>query len=543
MTVAKSSAELTSRATAPALPVGLGWWNLYFLIKLGLYFQGKIDFHPLENLALLAVLLLPIQATWLSVVRHVLALPAALWLLHYDSFLPPLSRLIGQLDQILAFEWFYLLELLQRFVPADTVLGLIAVVVAFYFCSKVLRITTVVATAIAVVTLQQWLPAKSDSTRVADSTPIPSSSQTELVGDINSQLNRYVADFFAQERGRQVTFPEVIAPENQFDILFLSICSLSWDDLDAVGYRDHPFLQRFDIVFDQFNSATTYSGPALLRLSRANCGQPTHDALYQPAPAQCQSFELLEARGYREALIMNHDGQFNDLLERTRQFGGIEAELVSQQGIEVTQKAFAGSPVVRDGPLLERWWSQRQQAGSAPVVAMYNSATLHDGNRLVGKNVRGEAGYRLRLQALFTDLEQVLTTLERSGRNVLVILIPEHGAGLQGDHMQISGMREIPSPSITHVPVAAKIIGPEMKRIDQPAHVDSPAGHMALAALIDAIIRNDVFARQRFSAGSLIANLPETAPVSQNQGSTVVKYRDQHYLSLDGESWTVYAAP
>ena len=68
--------------------------------------------------------------------------------------------------------------------------------------------------------------------------------------------------------------------------MVLSVCSLSWDDLDEVRQRDAPLLQRFDIVFRQFNSAASYSGPALLRLLRANCGQTAQAALYQAAPFQ-----------------------------------------------------------------------------------------------------------------------------------------------------------------------------------------------------------------------------------------------------------------
>lgn len=543
MTNSHSPQAAATSTAPPTVATGLGWWNLYFLIKLGLYAKGAIDFHLLENIAFIAALLIPLQGRWLSILRQAIAIPAALWLLHFDSYLPPLGRLTAQLDQIMSFEWFYLAELLQRFIPADAVFGLILLTVVFYFVNQILRVTTIVIFAIAAISLQQWFfVAGSQGTTTTTRAPSLASNRGPS-GDINTQLNRYVTDFFSSERQRTVSFPDTIGKENQFDILLISVCSLSWDDLDAVGYRNHPFFKRFDVVFEQFNSATTYSGPALLRLTRANCGQPTHGDLYQPAPAACKTFELLEARGYQEALIMNHDGEFNDLLERTRRFGGIEAELISQQGIEVTQKAFAGSPVVRDGPLLERWWDQRQQLGEDPVIALYNTATLHDGNRLVGKNVTGSEGYKLRLDALLTDLEGVFDRLERSKRNIMVILIPEHGAGLEGDHMQISGMREIPSPAITHVPVAAKLFGPDMKRIDEPAFVSGPSGHMALSALIDAVIRNDVFANQRFSAGSLVSGLPETASVSQNEGSTVVEYRDEHYLSLDGTTWSRYASP
>ncbi len=48
---------------------------------------------------------------------------------------------------------------------------------------------------------------------------------------------------------------------------------------------DHPLWKHFDIVFKNFNSATSYSGPAavrLLRASWASCRIPT--CISRPAP-------------------------------------------------------------------------------------------------------------------------------------------------------------------------------------------------------------------------------------------------------------------
>ena len=47
-------------AARPTISSGLGWWNLYFIVKIILFVRGVIEFHPLENLSLLALLLLPI---------------------------------------------------------------------------------------------------------------------------------------------------------------------------------------------------------------------------------------------------------------------------------------------------------------------------------------------------------------------------------------------------------------------------------------------------------------------------------------------------
>ena len=42
--------------------------------------------------------------------------------------------------------------------------------------------------------------------------------------------------------------------------------------MDFVGQRDNPFLKRFDVLFTNFNSAASYSGPASLRVLHGTCG-------------------------------------------------------------------------------------------------------------------------------------------------------------------------------------------------------------------------------------------------------------------------------
>ncbi len=84
---------MTAHSKQPAqFTIGLGWWNIYFIAKVALFLQGTIDFHPLENFALLLFILLPVPIKTLNVLRHVIAVIIAAWLLHYDSFLPPLEH-------------------------------------------------------------------------------------------------------------------------------------------------------------------------------------------------------------------------------------------------------------------------------------------------------------------------------------------------------------------------------------------------------------------------------------------------------------------
>lgn len=90
--------------------------------------------------------------------------------------------------------------------------------------------------------------------------------------------------------------------------------------------------------------------------------------------------------------------------------------------------------------------------------------------------------------------------------------MPEHGAGLRGDRVQLPGMREIPSSSLTHVPVAAKLIGAQ--RLGPAVHIEEESSYYALSALIQRIFSLDAFAAAGFDPQVLSRDLPVTAPVA-----------------------------
>ncbi|HRL99841.1 MAG TPA: cellulose biosynthesis protein BcsG, partial [Acidovorax sp.] len=101
---------------------------------------------------------------------------------------------------------------------------------------------------------------------------------------------------------------------------------------------------------------------------------------------------------------------------------------------------FDGSPIYNDHALLSQWWKKRSaQGGGAPVALYYNTISLHDGNRVPGMNSRSSLDtYKPRLAQLMADFDKFITELESAGRPVVVVLVPEHGASLRGDKIQIS---------------------------------------------------------------------------------------------------------
>jgi hypothetical protein len=101
--------------------------------------------------------------------------------------------------------------------------------------------------------------------------------------------------------------------------------------------------------------------------------------------------------------------------------------------------------------------------------------------------------------------------------------LPKYGTGLRGDKMQVSGMRELPSPSISHIPVAVKIIGLGLLRSDAVYHIKQPSSHQALSQLLSSIFDQKVFDTSLFRSAELSSNLPQTAIISQNEGSTIIE--------------------
>jgi cellulose synthase operon protein YhjU len=518
----------------------LGWWNLYFIIKIILFSQGTIDFHFIENLSLAAFLLLPIQNQFINTARNIVAIPLALLLMHYDSYLPPIDRLFAQADQILSFEFSYILELIGRFISLQDIMLGIALAVGYYFVAKVFRVSVFVMLAIGycgIVTLTQNNISTEELANTGRATARGAVAPTQIN---DSSLNSYLDDFFAAESSRKTSFAAPNINAAPFDVLMLSICSLGNDDLKLTGLNKHPLFNKFDVVFDQFNSATSYSGPAIIRLSRANCGQAQHSSLYGPANRECQLFEQLADQGFAKQLAMNHDGVFDAFLEKTQLYSGISSAPLSQAGVRINQKDFTGGAIYSDLGMLKKWWQTRLNSQTPRVAALYNSTSLHDGNRIIDNPASGLESYKIRTKTLLDDLSQFITELENSNRNIVIVLIPEHGAGLRGDKMQISGMRELPSPLITQIPVAVKLIGPGLVRNDGVAYVRQPSSHQALAEVLNNILTQQVYEEKTFSSAELTRNLPRTEMVSQNQGSTVIEVDHQHYISLDNSSWTTY---
>ncbi len=496
-------------------------WHFYFLGKIVLFQTGHLFPELAGNVFLALALILPERTagpwagTWKRL-RPALALPLAAVLLWREALLPPFREVFRFLfaSQITP-SADYLLSFLSGAVNLSVVAGLgLLLAVCRAAQAKSVRLTPVVLLGLAM-------------------TPVLKPST--LRGDRHLSL---VENFYSEERGRKVPFPASMAGD--FDVVLLHVCSFSWDDLHLAGLSDHPFLKtRFDLLFTRFNSATSYSNPAALRLLRAPCGQVPHSLLFNAASDSCYLFEQFRKLGYQTWAAASHDGRYDDMAKILTIHGKAPPPMAVED-LPPAKYNFDETPIYSDLAVLKRWWSLRQASGAKRAAVYFNTISLHQGSHRAGQkrpNSEEKARYYAEnARALFDDFEKFFSLLESSGRRVAVVLVGEHGAALSGTKIQAPDLRAIPMPRITMVPAAVKFIGPGKPSSPGRAQVmDRPAGYLALASALADFIAAPPFGRP---GGVPPAKpLPETSFLSEAENAQVLQSGDKFLYKGGPRGW------
>ncbi|WP_338577483.1 cellulose biosynthesis protein BcsG [Erwinia sp. E_sp_W01_1] len=545
-------------SSPPALSLwrGLGGWNFYFLIKFALLWFGYLNFHALTNLVFLAWLLIPLPSEPLHRLRNWVSIPIGIGLFWHDTWLPGPETIMSQGGQLAGFSGAYLLDLANRFINWQMVGTAFVMLVLYLFIAQWIRITVLVSAMLLWINVVNiagpsfaLLPSKEAAPPVALNTAPQSdaaatraaaaSGLDESAPPTSANLTAYLNKFYESEKQRVTHFPDALPADSApFDILVINICSLAWSDMDAAQLRDHPLWKHFDIMLSNYNSATGYSGPAGIRLLRASCGQTSHSDLYKPVDQRCYLFDNLANLGFKQQLMMDHTGVFGNYLQELREDGNLTAPLMSQAGFKAELTSFDSSPVLNDGEVMQRWFDERQKSSDARTATFYNLIPLHDGTRDLGSSKT--APWPPRAKLLFDQLDTFLTNLDKSGRRVMVIVVPEHGAALQGDKMQMSGLRDIPSPSITHVPVGIKFVGMKAPHQGQALDVNAPTSLQAISELVSRVVDGQVFNAANVNMSVLTENLPQTPVVSENDNAVVMMYQGKPWIRLNGGDWVAY---
>ena len=555
---------MTAPKISPDAPLetvwkGAGWFNVYFFAKFALAYFGYLNLEPAYNALLFAAVVLPIGTRAFDLLRNVVCALAAAALLWHESWLPGPEAIRANAHNLTDFTASFLLDFVINAVNPVILAWLAAGIVAWLFLRRWIRFSTLTVIGLVVTAFPQlvtWaLPTEKEApakevAAAPESAPALRSERAagplqppQPANGTGEDVDRWLTAFFTQEENRGVSLPAEAIPESVsgvFDIAVVNICSLSNDDLAATGLDRHAVWSKFDVRFPGFSSATSYSGPATLRLLTAACGQPPHSALYSERRPQCELLNRFAAAGWENRLYLDHNGRFDNYLASLRELAGLTPALNDLTKLHVRYEAFDGSPVYDDADVFNQWFSDLSAKPASRTVSFFNLVALHDGNRAPGSAKSFD--YAPLAKSLLDDLEGIMNRIEKSGRPVLFIVVPEHGAAVRGDKIQMARLREIPSPKITNVPVLVKFFG--LKLDGALRTIEAPTSYLALAELMARTATSGVYRDREADASAavdaILMDLPQTWPVSQNANASVVRFAGVHWVRLHAGKWIKY---
>lgn len=470
------------------------FWAVYFIVTA--YFQlfGVISAHAFLNLTLCLFVFFPFPKNFphkrlIEIIRSVISIILGVVLLWHESYLPsPLTFWNFLVNQELRpspiFIWNFLISELNLKVLVFLIPTLIAAYVLSY--TKLKKYFPVFFILIFLI--------------------IGFTEKTNLDTDLTS-------NFYKQESQKVIKLTD--DSDNDFDIVFLQLCSFSWDDFAYTGYNMQPFLSKFDYVFTNFNSATSYSNPAVIRLMRATCGQTNQETLFSDVNDACYLMTNLKSLDYSTYTVLNHDGVYSGFDEAISKYGRADKPL-DNSSLSPVQTSFDGTPIYDDADALSLWLRTREIDSNKKAVLFYNSITLHTGSKYLNNDYLSNTDqYLVSLKNLTTDLDSFFAKLEKSNKRTIVVVLGEHGAALRGSALQPGTVREIPLPAITKVPVAIKVFGPEFnEQAGAQIKIEQGSSYFSLMELLSQIIKT-----KKIDA----INLPATELVSDNENNIVVE--------------------
>lgn len=523
---------------------GLGVWNVYFIIAFALAAFGYIELNLLGNALLMAWLLLPVGPKWLRILRGTLGVAAAAVLLYSESWLPGVDSILANKGGIAGFSLLYMAEFALDFINVKMVGWGLLVFLGYFLVRRYVRVTffTIVyfLGAVTMPWVQSILPERAPVVTADAGGQTNEAAAPAKTGKADAKaVGEWYDAFLAYEHERRARFPNGLSEKDTpFDILLLSICSVSNDDLAVSQLDQHPLFKEFNIRFDSFNAATAYSGPALLRLLNGACGQPSHSELYGERRPECEIMTRLGTLGYSQRLLMDHSGEYDNFLQSMRDKAGVTATLDNAK-YPTRYMGFDDEEIADSLAVLRHWQRTQVKSKAGRTATLINFIALHDGNRLPGRG-RAEP-FKPRAQEMFDNIRTFLRELERSGRKTMVVIVPEHGAAVRGDKIQVPRLRDIPTMRISRVPVMVKFVG--LKGMpNEPIHVTGNTSYLALTSLIGKTLETDYFSKDGGTVPleQLVHDLPQTNPVSENGTVQTLEYQGREYFRQNGGEWKPY---
>ena len=514
-----------------------------FSIRFFLYFASYTGFSLLPNLALFTAGCFRFTHPVLRTVQSALIILAAVIIFYHDSYLPGWGQLTVSLHENQS-PLAVILDSCLEMISKSLLILLIFIVITVFFISDLIHLYTLIVAVFIFIAAEHLSPYISEKTvhdytlNNTDSAPQSMDLPPQIGEATNENAEKYYQTFLAAEGLRQVQMPYEL-PKNfeSFDILMINICSLSTSDIEASGLTTHEVFSKFDFIFDNFNSVSSYSTPATLRLLLSNCGQRTETEIYSNVRPECQLIGSIERLGYQIHIIFDHNGIYGKYHQTLQELAGLPEKMYPPEKFSKRYISFDGTPIYADSAVFSAYLNlSDQQPGQ--IFAFMNLISLHDGNRLLGEN--HSMPYPPRLRTLLDDLNKLMDLLKKRNRNTLLIVIPEHGAAIKGDKMQISKLREIPTDSITKIPVMVKFFGlnSELKL----RHIKEQHSYLSVAELIKRSIENNVFSENDATENpmDICTELPQQAFISESTNACFMNFKGRDLFKLKGEEWTEY---
>lgn len=521
----------------------IAMWNFYFLLKLYLLVRGSINLDIILNLLFLTFITIPVPETIsryraFRFCRSILNVVLAFLLLWYDSWLPPILDAGFFLNQQGMPSFGYIISFLRGFFSMSLMIASILLLLISFMVRKH-KMVAAALLAILIITVP-LIPKNFGRSEKTYARVQIKPAEAEI-----KDPAKYLEAFYSKESERVIMFkqPDTTNPlpdgdirGHAFDIVVLHVCSLSWDDLKEIGMtQEDPFFKQFDYFFMNFNSVTGYSGPAVIRLLQANCGQKNHDDIQKKDISNiCLLFESLMSIGYEPYISMDHDGKYGDFNNIIKKNGLNNAIMITPEKLSANAIFFDKSPLYSNFTMLKKWFDARQSSKSERAVLYYNTVLMHAGSHWVGEKkwwARDKHDQFKDVSAVvLKDLKKFIDLLKSSKRNTVLIFVPEHGRALTGSPFQVADLRDIPLPKITIVPVAVKLIGPKFNDAKVQQHIISkPTSYFALSWLLSRFIENSPFGNTAASPDDIVFKMPKTEFVSEHEGRVIIEM-DGNYL-------------
>lgn len=519
------------------------FWNMYFIVKLYLYLSGAINLDIALNLVLLLFAVLPAgmkesRSRVLMRLRMVTGVILALLLLWYDSWLPSIAD-VANLIQLYGLPSFgYTLSFIKGAASMSLVVFSVVVLLLGYLLRSYKRLS-IVAIAVAISVSPLLKSVKDRPLSVA-------AVQVDEAEAAEKDPAKFLESFYAREAERTIVFRQPASGAVPFDLVVLHVCSLSWDDLDEIGMPPNdPFFKEFDYLFTNFNSATGYSGPAVMRLLQSNGGQRSHSDVHSTStPKEYFLFESLATLGYERYIAMDHDGRYGNFNSALKKNGLNNAKIISHDKLSPTALFFDGkTSLYSDAAIFSKWLEARNSSKSERAALYFNSVLMHAGTHWIGERKGTGRDQRDQFKGVATvflkDARKIIEMLKASNRNTVLVLVSEHGRALTGSSFQPPDMRDIPLPKITRVPMAIKLIGPRYNNAKvRQTVVDKPTSYFALSWTLSKFLERSPFGPTADAPQELAARIPKTDFVAENETGKIVEIGGQYHYLGKTRKWT-----